>query len=106
MVVDFPSASDYIREASAVVDPEANKSQWMNNNSGGSVNASSKFVFNDSSSNNKKVGSSLRFNDERSSRANSGKSSKKKMDNIIYKGMPYEDWGKIRDQFLKNHNMM
>ena len=24
----------------------------------------------------------------------------------VYKGMSYEEWAKIRDQFLKTHNMM
>ena len=24
----------------------------------------------------------------------------------IYKGMPYDEWAKIRDEFLKTHNMV
>ncbi len=102
-VTNFFSANDYIREVSAVVDSESNKSQWMNNKS--NVNTNSKLVSSDPS-NNKKGSSTLRFNEERPSRSNSGKSSKKKLENIIYKGMPYEEWGKVRDQFLKNHNMI
>ena len=74
-----------------------NKNQWPSN---------SKFTFADQGVN-KKNNSSMRFvsSDERPSNPNSAKSRKKPNPNIVYKGMPYEEWTKIRDQFLKNHNM-
>lgn len=68
--------------------------------------STSKFTFTDQRSH-KKLGSAIQFRADASvSNPNSARMRKKKMEgNEIYKGMPYEEWTKIRDQFLKTHNM-
>lgn len=69
--------------------------------------STSKFTFADQTSH-KKLTNSIQFRADGSlSNPNSARMRKKKMDgNEIYKGMPYEEWTKIRDQFLKTHNML
>ena len=75
-------------------------------------NSNSKFNFKndlDNSSNSKKTNtSSIQFkNGEDAASVSSARSRKNKQEtNVIYKGMPYDEWQKIRDQFLKTHNML
>ncbi len=67
----------------------------------------SKFTFSDQSSNKRLQNSAVFRADGLMSNPGSARMKKKHIEhNVVYKGMPYEEWTKVRDQFLKTHNML
>jgi hypothetical protein len=89
------------RETAEPVD----KNSWMGNNPN-SMNSRYTFKTDVDLISNKK--NPIMFNKSaEDSISNETTSFKKKQEiSVVYKGMPYEEWTKIRDQFLKNHNML
>ena len=104
----FLSEREFIRESSAP--PEPDKNNWMKENPSGS---NSKYTFKAdgteaASSNKKSLVAFKTHNDSNTSvEGHILLSPRKKQElNTIYKGMPYDEWTKVRDQFLKSHNML
>lgn len=112
----FSSREDFVKDTATSVNLETDNNLWMKDYSKPNSNSNKLDLFDLSKKNSNmglnavsdlvQVNNSNNFNSVSVGSMNTSRSGKHIDILEIYKGMSYEEWTKIRDTFLKSHNMI